>query len=160
MEELFERIRQYVDGHHDEMLALWEEMVNTESGSRQLEGVAAMDDILRRELESVGAKVRVLPVENAGGVLVAEWNSGSPKAPLLFIGHVDTVFKEGTAEDNPFRIDEQGRAHGPGVLDMKAGLVPSTPSRPWLPPALPAGPSSVSLPVTRRICICSPMPSR
>ena len=98
MEELFERIRQYVDGHHDEMLALWEEMVNTESGSRQLEGVAAMDDILRRELESVGAKVRVLPVENAGGVLVAEWNSGSPKAPLLFIGHVDTVFKEGTAE--------------------------------------------------------------
>lgn len=26
MEELFERIRQYVDGHHDEMLALWEEM--------------------------------------------------------------------------------------------------------------------------------------
>lgn len=81
MEELFERIRQYVDGHHDEMLALWEEMVNTESGSRQLEGVAAMDDILRRELESVGAKVRVLPVENAGGVLVAEWNSGSPKAP-------------------------------------------------------------------------------
>ena len=114
MEELFERIRQYVDGHHDEMLALWEEMVNTESGSRRLEGVAAMDDILRRELESVGAKVRVLPVENAGGVLVAEWNSGSPKAPLLFIGHVDTVFKEGTAEDNPFRIDEQGRAHRPG----------------------------------------------
>ena len=113
MEELFERIRQYVDGHHDEMLALWEEMVNTESGSRQLEGVAAMDDILRRELESVGAKVRVLPVENAGGVLVAEWNSGSPKAPLLFIGHVDTVFKEGTAEDNPFRIDEQGRAPRP-----------------------------------------------
>ncbi|MFR4851824.1 MAG: M20/M25/M40 family metallo-hydrolase [Butyricicoccus sp.] len=68
----------------------------------------------------MGAKVRVLPVENAGGVLVAEWNSGSPKAPLLFIGHVDTVFKEGTAEDNPFRIDEQGRAHGPGVLDMKS----------------------------------------
>ena len=160
MEELFERIRQYVDGHHDEMLALWEEMVNTESGSRQLEGVAAMDDILRRELESVGAKVRVLPVENAGGVLVAEWNSGSPKAPLLFIGHVDTVFKEGTAEDNPFRIDEQGRAHGPGVLDMKAGLVIAVHAIKALAAALPAGPSSVSLPVTRRICICSPMPSR
>ena len=70
MEELFEKIRRYVDEHHDDMLALWEEMVNTESGSRQLEGVAAMDAILQRELESVGAKVRVLPVENAGGVLV------------------------------------------------------------------------------------------
>lgn len=81
MEELFEKIRRYVDEHHDDMLALWEEMVNTESGSRQLEGVAAMDAILQRELESVGAKVQVLPVENAGGVLVAEWNSDSPKAP-------------------------------------------------------------------------------
>ena len=122
MEELFEKIRRYVDEHHDDMLALWEEMVNTESGSRQLEGVAAMDAILQRELESVGAKVRVLPVENAGGVLVAEWNSDSPKAPLLFIGHVDTVFKEGAVAANPFRIDENGLAHGPGVLDMKGGL--------------------------------------
>ena len=123
MEELFEKIRRYVDEHHDDMLALWEEMVNTESGSRQLEGVAAMDAILQRELESVGAKIQVLPVENAGGVLVAEWNSDSPKAPLLFIGHVDTVFKEGAVAANPFRIDENGFAHGPGVLDMKAGLV-------------------------------------
>lgn len=122
MEELFERIRQYVDGHHDDMLALWEEMVNTESGTRQLEGVATMDAILRRELEGIGAKVRVIPMENAGGVLVAEWNSDSPKAPLLFIGHVDTVFKEGAAKANPFRIDENGMAHGPGVLDMKGGL--------------------------------------
>lgn len=123
MEELFAGIRQYVDAHHDDMLALWEEMVNTESGSRQLEGVAAMHNIIRRELEAVGAKVQVVPMENAGGVLVAEWNSGSPKAPLLFIGHVDTVFKEGAAKENPFRIDENGFAHGPGVLDMKGGLV-------------------------------------
>ena len=122
MEELFAGIRQYVDAHHDDMLALWEEMVNTESGSRQLEGVAAMHNIIRRELEAVGAKVQVVPMENAGGVLVAEWNSGSPKAPLLFIGHVDTVFKEGAAKENPFRIDENGFAHGPGVLDMKGGL--------------------------------------
>ena len=122
MEELFEKIRRYVDEHHDDMLALWEEMVNTESGSRQLEGVTTMQNIIRRELEAIGAKVRVLPVENAGGVLVAEWNSDSPKAPLLFIGHVDTVFKEGAVAANPFRIDENGFAHGPGVLDMKGGL--------------------------------------
>ena len=123
MEELFAGIRQYVDAHHDDMLALWEEMVNTESGSRQLEGVAAMHNIIRRELEAVGAKVQVVPMENAGGVLVGEWNWESPKAPLLFLGHMDTVFPDGTVEKNPFRVDEEGFAHGPGVLDMKPGLV-------------------------------------
>ncbi len=56
-------------------------------------------------------------------MLIGEWNPGSSKAPLLLIGHMDTVFKEGAAKDNPFRVDENGMAHGPGVLDMKAGLV-------------------------------------
>ena len=32
--------------------------------------------------------------------------------------HMDTVFAKGTLEKNPFRIDENGNAHGPGVLDM------------------------------------------
>ena len=36
---------------------------------------------------------------------------------------MDTVFKEGAVKENPFRVDENGMAHGPGVLDMKAGLV-------------------------------------
>ena len=56
-------------------------------------------------------------------MLIGEWNPGSSKAPLLLIGHMDTVFKEGAAKANPFRVDENGMAHGPGVLDMKAGLV-------------------------------------
>ena len=56
-------------------------------------------------------------------VLVGEWDNGSTKAPLLFIGHMDTVFKEGAVKENPFRVDEENFAHGPGVVDMKAGLV-------------------------------------
>lgn len=123
MEQIFEQIRRYIDGNRKPMLSLWEELVNTESGSRQLDGVTAVCNILRRELEGTGAKTRVIPMENAGDVLVGEWNSESTKAPLLFIGHMDTVFKEGAATENPFRIDENGFAHGPGVLDMKAGLV-------------------------------------
>lgn len=123
MEQIFEQIRRYIDGNRKPMLALWEELVNTESGSRQLEGVEAVCNILRRELENAGVQTRVIPMENAGDVLVGEFNSDSPKAPLLFIGHMDTVFKEGAAQENPFRIDENGFAHGPGVLDMKAGLV-------------------------------------
>ena len=95
MEEIFKDIRRYIDSPREPMLALWEELVNTESGSRQLEGVEAVCNILRRELEGAGAKTRVIPMENAGGVLVAEWNDDSPNAPLLFIGHMDTVFRPG-----------------------------------------------------------------
>ena len=56
-------------------------------------------------------------------MLVGAWNMASGKAPLLLIGHMDTVFKEGAAKERPFRVDEEGLAHGPGILDMKPGLV-------------------------------------
>lgn len=123
MEPIFETIRTYIDGQHEAMLKLWEELVNTESGSRNLEGVAAVTDILRREMEATGIRTKVLPVDNAAGVLVGEWNWESDKAPLIFLGHMDTVFPDGTVAKNPFRVDEEGFAHGPGVLDMKPGLV-------------------------------------
>ena len=74
-------------------------------------------------MENAGIHTRVRAIQNSGDMLIGEWNPGSSKAPLLLIGHMDTVFKEGAAKDNPFRVDENGMAHGPGVLDMKAGLV-------------------------------------
>jgi glutamate carboxypeptidase len=41
---------------------------------------------------------------------------------ILLLGHIDTVFQEGTAQVRPFSIIE-GRGMGPGVVDMKAGLM-------------------------------------
>lgn len=123
MEQIYQQIRRYIDEQRLPMMALWEELVNTESGTKQVEGVNAVCSILRREMEQAGIATRAIPVENAGDMLVGEWNSESEEAPLLMIGHMDTVFKEGTARENPFRVDEDGMAHGPGVLDMKAGLV-------------------------------------
>ena len=46
--------------------------------------------------------------------------AGAPRA--LLIGHLDTVFPEGTAAERPLRIDA-GIARGPGVTDMKSGLL-------------------------------------
>ena len=48
-----------------------------------------------------------------------EWAS---RTDVLFIGHFDTVYPQGTAEVAPFRI-EGDKAYGAGILDMKAGLV-------------------------------------
>ena len=48
---------------------------------------------------------------------------GGPRGPrILLIGHLDTVFDPGTAAARPFRV-EDGIAYGPGVTDMKSGLL-------------------------------------
>ena len=123
MEQIYTQIRQYIDENRQPMLNLWRDLVNTESGTTQIDGVNAVCSILRREMENAGIHTRVRAIQNSGDMLIGEWNPGSAKAPLLLIGHMDTVFKEGAAKENPFRVDENGMAHGPGVLDMKAGLV-------------------------------------
>src|SRR5262249_29840774 len=43
--------------------------------------------------------------------------------PALILGHFDTVWPMGTIDRLPFRVDEDGRAFGPGIFDMKASLV-------------------------------------
>lgn len=123
METMNERIHQYIQEHRTEMVDLWKTLVNTESGSFQKEGVTRVAHILGDELADTGLEVRYEQSENAGDTLIAETTTGKGMAPILFIGHMDTVFKEGAATKNPFRIDEKEHAHGPGVLDMKGGLV-------------------------------------
>ncbi len=62
------------------------------------------------------------PDGRLGDTVVATFD-GRPHGPrLLLIGHLDTVFDPGTAAARPFRMDD-GVAHGPGVTDMKSGLL-------------------------------------
>ena len=121
--EAFQLIRNYIWEHKAEMMSLWEKIVNTESGSYQVDGVTRVAHLIGAELETAGMSVRYEQNEHAGDTLIAESSVNNGKAPMLFIGHMDTVFKEGAAIKNPFRVDEEGKAHGPGVLDMKGGLV-------------------------------------
>ena len=123
MQQIYEAVRRSVNENRENKLALWEQIVNIDSDSRNIPGVESVCRVLKQEMEDIGMAVRVLPSGGAGPVLIGEWCMDASKKPLLFIGHMDTVFKEGTAEKNPFEIDERGLAHGPGVLDMKAGLV-------------------------------------
>lgn len=120
---MIERASAYIDAHRGEMLALWERLVSTESGNGDKEGVDLVCRILEEELSASGVETRTIAMDTVGNMLAGQWGAGRTGAPLLFIGHMDTVFSRGTLAKNPFRIDEDGRAHGPGVLDMKAGLV-------------------------------------
>lgn len=112
----------YIDEHRQEMLDLWRELVNMESGSTDKAGVDRVQTKLKDLLEQEGAAVRIIEYEQAGNMLVAEISGEGNRPPVLFSGHVDTVFKTGTTATRPFFVKD-GKAYGPGVLDMKGGVV-------------------------------------
>ena len=102
-------------------LADLERLVNIDSGTYTPAGVARVSDELQRHFHEAGALVERVDGKEFGPHLVARW-PGSGKGRILLIGHMDTVFPEGEAIRRPFRI-EDGRAYGPGVMDMKSGLL-------------------------------------
>lgn len=121
--EQINMVNGYIDAHKQEMLDLWRDLVNTESGNTtQKSGVDQVCERLSQELKACGTDIEIVEMEKKGNFLLGNWGKENKKEPVLFIGHMDTVFKEGAAVKNPFRIDEDGKAYGPGVLDMKAGL--------------------------------------
>ncbi|MFL6134442.1 MAG: M20/M25/M40 family metallo-hydrolase [Nocardioidaceae bacterium] len=70
----------------------------------------------------LGVAPQVLP-DSGGAVGGLLWRVGDPgRSPVLVVGHLDTVWPRGTITERPFTVSG-GRATGPGVFDMKAGLV-------------------------------------
>jgi glutamate carboxypeptidase len=126
MSEAKTEIVEYLGRQHQAMLALLAELVNIDSGSYHKRGVDAVEDRLRAWLEASGIACELFPHERFGGCMTARLaGQGGGNRPIVLMGHCDTVFPEGTAAARPFRIDGD-RATGPGVADMKAGLVMNT----------------------------------
>ncbi|HKX30231.1 MAG TPA: M20 family metallopeptidase [Blastocatellia bacterium] len=75
-------------------------------------------------LEGLDGEIELIPEAGYGTHLRARFNLGhDPTAtPLLVIGHLDTVWPVGTLARLPFRVTDEGRAHGPGIFDMKSGI--------------------------------------
>jgi len=101
-----------------EMVDCLEALVHRESpsGDPALLGAAldAVDGMLARFAGSVGRRIE------AGGGAHLVWETGRPR--VLLLCHVDTVWPRGTLARWPFSVDGE-RATGPGVVDMKAGIV-------------------------------------
>ncbi|WP_043833572.1 M20 family metallopeptidase [Muricoccus aerilatus] len=123
------RVLDWLSGRQGEMLALLERMVNTDGGSYDKAGVDAVGAQVRGFLDGHGIPVETIPGERFGDCLRATVEggeeggaSGNARRNILLMGHRDTVFPKGEPERRPFRV-ENGIATGPGVADMKAGLV-------------------------------------
>lgn len=107
----------------DEYLRLVEELVNIDSGSRVRGGPAKVAAKMAELYRALGLSVQVLDGDNEYGPrLEIRSHPEREEIDLLLSGHMDTVFAGGTAAERPFRA-ENGRGYGPGVMDMKAGLV-------------------------------------
>jgi glutamate carboxypeptidase len=107
-----------------EYLASLERLVNIDCGSYTPSGVNEVGRWTGDFLSDLGAAVefRADPAGKLGDTVVATFEGPPGGARVLLIGHLDTVFDPGTAEARPFRL-EDGVAHGPGVTDMKSGLL-------------------------------------
>lgn len=103
------------------MIKLLEELVNIDSGSMYKNGVDKVGSIMQKRYEVIGFRTEVINQKKLGNHLILKHDTvENPK--ILLIAHMDTVFKEGIAEERPFYI-ENNRAYGPGVADMKGSQV-------------------------------------
>ncbi len=107
-------------------LADLERLVNIDCGTYTPEGVDEVGRWTASFLGQLGAEIDVRPDPNGqyGKTIVATFHGKADGPRVLLIGHMDTVFDPGTAAARPFRIDDgDGVAYGPGVTDMKSGLL-------------------------------------
>ncbi|MFC3928036.1 M20/M25/M40 family metallo-hydrolase [Streptococcus caprae] len=116
-------LKHFIDAQEPAMLALTERLINIDSGTRDAQGIRQVHDVLVEFFDQHGLEHYTIETTSENPVLVVTLNSESTAAPIIFIGHTDTVFPKGTVAQNPFRIDEAGMMHGPGIVDMKTGDV-------------------------------------
>ncbi|KTB91106.1 glutamate carboxypeptidase [Pseudomonas syringae ICMP 13102] len=122
MAEPHKAIQADAEQYKDEALKLLERLVNIDSGSGYVPGLTKVSDIAIEELKKLGATIELVPNTPEASNHVIATLKGTGKAKILLMAHMDTVFKEGSAAERPFHI-EDGRAYGPGVMDDKGGIV-------------------------------------
>jgi glutamate carboxypeptidase len=104
-----------------QMLGTLRELVEIESPSSDKAAVDRLGRHLKELFERAGGKVILHRQERFGDHLQVEFDGRDSSRPAMLLGHMDTVWGLGTLKSMPFRI-EKGRAFGPGVYDMKAGI--------------------------------------
>lgn len=120
------QITAWLATQQDAMVAMLKEMVNTDSGSYNKPGIDAVGAVVQRFMAEHGVPVDVVRQQQHGDCLRASpaWDGpqGNAGGNIVLMGHRDTVFPDGEVAKRPFTIKD-GIAYGPGVADMKAGLV-------------------------------------
>ncbi|MBS0246379.1 MAG: M20 family metallopeptidase [Proteobacteria bacterium] len=119
---LTEKVNAWLAPRAAEMEALLKELVNIDSNSFDKAGTDAVGEHIAKLLTSEGITVTRIANDTYGDVFRAEVSGHGQNQHVLMLGHRDTVFAKGTVEKRGY--SRQGdMAFGPGVADMKGGLV-------------------------------------
>lgn len=119
---------QAAQAQQPKVLSTLESLVNIESGSRNMAGLAALRDVVAQRMHELGMRVEVVP-PTAGtstdarplGAMVRGRLQGTGRLKIALIAHMDTVYPEGMLSRQPFRVDGD-RVYGLGIADDKAGI--------------------------------------
>src|SRR4029453_10862985 len=113
------------------VLQTLKELVEIESGSRDIEGLDKIAEVIARRFKLLGAKVEMIEPgpdtaklhdmpARIGKMVRATFTGNSPKR-ILLLAHMDTVYPRGMLSGQPFKIDGD-RAWGLGIADDRHGI--------------------------------------
>jgi glutamate carboxypeptidase len=116
-------LRSAIQANQPRLLTRLRQLVEVESPSDDKAAVDRANDLVTTWATALGATVRRHPQKHFGDVLELRFGPARSRRPrVLVLGHLDTVWPLGTLRSMPWR-EAGGKLFGPGVLDMKAGVV-------------------------------------
>jgi len=113
----------YLEDSQDSMAIFLKKLVATETPSSDPKSQKLILNLLKEALEDLDYYVWINEGKNTGGYLYARPVNRHKHRPIqLMVGHCDTVWRKNTLEEMPI-VEAENRISGPGVFDMKAGLI-------------------------------------
>lgn len=125
-----DQIKKVVTEDQKAYLDTLKELVNIESGSKDIDGLNQIARVVSEKLKAQGATVEIIQANDVYrmndtpeklGPMVKAIFKGQGKSKIMMIGHMDTVYQKGMLKDQPFRI-EGNKAYGLGIIDDKQGI--------------------------------------
>lgn len=111
----------WLQEHLPEYLENLGALVNVDCGTSNKAGVDRVGRLFRRYLREAGFELTEFPLTQYGDCCLATLH-GRGRGCILLMGHLDTIYPDGIVAERPMRF-EHHRILGPGVCDMKAGLL-------------------------------------
>jgi glutamate carboxypeptidase len=120
--EMLDKVYAYLDDNQENMISVLEQVVSIQSFALEVENVRKVAEKFKSLFEAEGFVCELKEASPNGPSLIGTLGADRKGKPVIFSGHMDTVMKTGAYETPVFKR-EGNKAYGPGVLDMKGGLV-------------------------------------
>jgi glutamate carboxypeptidase len=117
-----QQIQEWLTPRLPEMLAALKPIMLLESPTHDKAACDKLCALLAEQFRGIGGRVKLHRQRSAGDHLQVDLAGAPGRAPILLLGHYDTVYSMGTLDSMPWR-ESKGLIYGPGVFDMKAGIV-------------------------------------